>query len=97
MDTLLQVDRSADTIRIDTGQIEVEIDTNQFNLFRSVKLDGKPTACSAAGGIKLVDEHGISFTQSETRPKSVTIEENGPCKVVIRIEGDYANKQGEPT
>ncbi len=90
----LQVDESADIIRVNTGLLEAVIDKQRFNIFRSVNVAGKPIAASATTGVMLHDEHGTLFSQSATPPRHITIEEIGPQKVVIRAEGDYSNDAG---
>ncbi len=91
----LQVDESADIIRVNTGPLGATIDKRNFNVFRSVKIAGEPTVASASSGVMLVDEHGAIFSQSATPPRHIAIEEIGPQKVVIRAEGDYSNDAGQ--
>jgi len=90
----LRVDGTADIIRVNTGPLEAVIDKQRFNIFRSVNVAGKPTAAFASTGVMLHNEHGELFSQSATPPRRIAIEENGPQKVVIRVEGDYSNDAG---
>lgn len=91
----LQVDESADHIRVHTGPLEVVIDKQRFNIFRSVNVAGQPTVASASSGVRLIDEHGELYSQSAIAPRRIAIEEIGPQKVVIRAEGDYSNDTGQ--
>ena len=66
-----------------------------FNIFHNVWREGQPVAASGPEGVCLVDEHGKLFTTSARPPESVKIEEQGPRKLVVRVEGTYAAADGQ--
>jgi len=90
----LKVDESSDAIHVDTGPLDIVIDKRRFNVFRRVSVNGKAAAVSDPGGVMLYDENGHLFKQSATPPRRVAVEQNGPQKLVIRAEGDYADDAG---
>ena len=100
----LKVENRPDRIIVVTGPLKVEVDPRRFDLFRSVWLDAngdgrfdahEQRAASGPEGVRLVDEHGKQFTLSARAPDSVKIEQQGPQKVVLRVEGPYAAADGQ--
>jgi hypothetical protein len=81
-------------LRVSTGPLQVTIDKVRFNLLARVVSHGKQLAASAPEGVRVVDEHGTVFTTSARPPKRVLVEERGPQKVVVRVEGDYHDGEG---
>ena len=96
-ETPLKIEDGDDSLTVVTGPLKVAIDKKHFNLFRNVWREGRPVAASAPEGVCLVDEHGKRFATSVRPPDSVRIEEQGPCKVVVRVEGPYAATDGRAT
>jgi hypothetical protein len=94
-DTLLKTEDSEGTLVVHTGPLKVAIDKRRFNLFHNVWRQGQPVAASGPEGVCLVDEHGKLFTTSGRAPDSVKIEEQGPRKLVVRVEGAYAAADGQ--
>ena len=101
----LKVDETEETIRVVTGPMEAVIDTKRFNLFGRVWVDrdgdGKfrddeRVAASARTGIRLIDEKGELFTTAMRPPDSVTVEQTGPRKAVVRVAGKYGARDGRP-
>jgi hypothetical protein len=92
----LQVEDTRREIQVNTGPLQVSIDTVRFNLLSRVASHDTGLACSAPEGVRLVDEQGVVYTMSARPPKRVTVEEVGPVKVVVRAEGDYADPAGRP-
>lgn len=93
---LLKVMQTDDAIRVDTGPLAVQINKKRFHLFDDVRLNGRSVAASAPDGARLVDEQGTLFTMSGRAPETVRIEEQGPLKAVLRVEGVYASSAGQP-
>ena len=100
----LAVTEDEDSITVVTGPLKALIDKTQFNVFREVWLDKNRdrrfsgteiVAASDADGVRLIDEHGKRFTMSQRKPDSVTVEQVGPRKVVVRIAGQYADETGK--
>lgn len=91
----LKIQESGAALVVTTGPLKVEIDKKRFNLFRGVWIHGQSTVASAPEGVRLVDEQGKLFTTSGREPDSVKIEEQGPRKAVVRVEGAYASPDGQ--
>jgi hypothetical protein len=100
----LEVDDASGVVTVVTGPLKVEIDKQRFNLLRSVWYDGAnggqfdaahQAGAFAQDGARLVDEHGKLFTVAARAPESVRIEEQGPRRVVVRVEGAYAAADGQ--
>jgi len=99
----LKAESVGETITVVTGPLKVEIDKRRFRLFSAVWLDAnhdgrftddEGAAASGPEGAVLVDQNGERFTMSNRPPESVRIEEQGPQKVVLRVEGPYAADDG---
>ncbi len=99
----LKAESVGDTITVVTGPLKVEIEKRRFHLFSAVWLDAnhdgrftenEGVAASGPEGVLLVDQNGERFTMSNRPPESVRIEEQGPQKVVVRVEGPYAAGDG---
>ena len=99
----LHVKTDEEQITVITGPLRAVIGKKRFNILRGVWLDRdgdgrfsatERVANSATGGIRLKDELGRVFTAANVAPESVTIEEQGPVRVVVRAEGDYADADG---
>ena len=103
-DSALEVDENGTTITVTTGPVQVRIDRQRFDLFHDVcldrNLDGRFAADEriAGGvgqGVRLVDEHGKVFTTAAAAPTAIAVEQSGPEKVVLRVEGAYTSAAGE--
>jgi hypothetical protein len=82
-------------ILIDTGSIQVEIRKEGFNLLDRVVIDGQDIIRSGdSRGIVLVDGKGQEFLASHDKDTKVTVEENGPVKAVVRVDGRHAGELG---
>ena len=90
-------------VTVVTGPLKVTVNKTRFNLLAAVWHDANAdgqfgdderVAESAPDGIRLVDERGAVFSTANAPPKSVQVEENGPCRVVLRVEGDYTSADG---
>lgn len=79
-------------IVIDTGPMQVEIKKTAFNLFDRVVVGGKDIVRTGElRGAVLVDGNGKEFLASSCEDARVTIEENGPVKAAVRVDGGYCN------
>lgn len=83
----LATDRSQ-SIWVDTGPLQAEIKKTGFNIFNRVVVDGQDILeVGNSKGVVLVDAKGNEFLSSNCKDSRVFIEENGPVKATIRIEG----------
>jgi hypothetical protein len=74
-------------ILVDTGIIAVKIRKKDFNLFDSVISNGQEIISRSSKGITLSDEKGGEYLASNDRNVTVSIEENGPVRTVIKADG----------
>ncbi len=89
---------TADQIVIDTGTLGCIISKTAFKgperLFVRDGDQWKQVATSPVG-FELTDQKGVRYTTSAAKPKSVSMEENTPQRVTLRIVGDYATDKGQ--
>lgn len=97
-DTVISLDMQSDRIVVNTGPLEVEIDPVHFNLFQAVRMRSGDQwverARVAAPGMVLVGEDGTRYSSANLPPDSVEVEEQGPERLTLRIEGVYADDDG---
>lgn len=96
--TAVSTINSSDKITVNTGPLSFTISKLHFNLFDELQLNGQPIIASSPqnGGSVTAGEWaagecitGTVHTTTQSAPDSVVIEENGPMKVVIRVEGRH--------
>ncbi len=100
----IQLTQTADFIDITTGPARFEIDRNSFDLFHSVWLDTnndgvfsdseQMVSPNTANG-SYVLQGSQEYRSNQQAPLSVTIDEGGPLKVVVRAEGFHADSSGQ--
>lgn len=100
----LKMTKSGDQIEIVTGPLRAVIDAKRFQLFSGLWFDRNGdgrfdneelVARSAAAGAELIDERGRRFTMAGAPPARVDVEQQGPRKIVLRVEGPYAGDGGQ--
>lgn len=90
----LAVDKDG-VVSVDTGPMQVEIRKDGFNLFDKVTVGGKEIVrAGESRGIVLVNGEGKEFLASSYKGTKVAIEENGPVKSTVRVDGRHAGGQG---
>jgi len=96
----LRVEEAADRLTVITGPLRCVLDKQRFNLLREVAYDADADGAFSAQeqalgpdapGMVLTGEAGEAYTSAGCPPDSVTLEQAGPQKVVVRIEGAYAD------
>lgn len=91
---LLAVEKNG-VVSVDTGPMQVEIRKAGFNLFDRVVVGGKEIVQTGESrGIVLVDGEGKEFLASRYKDTKVVIEENGPVKATVKVDGRHAGEQG---
>lgn len=93
--TLAQDDK---TLQVSTGALSVTIDKVRFNLIaKATGTSGKaePVWKSDADGITLTAVDGAIYTTSALPPESVTVEESGPERITVRVDGRYGDTSGK--
>ena len=92
---------NADNITLDTGRIRVRINKHEFNLFDIVDIDTDDNgtydrqviASTGTNGI-FVSSQGGTYS-SVCAPETISIEENGPLRAVVKVCGYFKNISGE--
>ena len=95
----IRVNRSDTTYTIDTGRIQVRVPMGGGNLIESLVIDG--TEVAREGKLVCVLQTGSgealnAMPQKEifnTRVDQVTIEQSGPVRAVVKIEGMHKGQQ----
>lgn len=86
----LRVSESETGIDVHTGPLRFTVRRRGFNLLADVKLNGKSVLSNGAGnGPYLVDHEGATYRGANDMASRVTVEEQGPLRVVLRAEGWY--------
>lgn len=86
----LRVEQVADGIRVETGVLGFLVRSDGFNLLDDVSLNGVQVLNQGrAGGAYVVDHEGAVYRAANDRAPRVSIEESGPLRAVIRVEGWY--------
>ncbi|MBZ0134898.1 MAG: hypothetical protein K8I27_00830 [Planctomycetes bacterium] len=98
--TGLSVVNGAANIVVSTGPLEFTVNKNSFNLLSSVKIDRDGTGpldeclnTAAMQGV-VMTEGADSFLTGTIAPSRVAIEENGPIRVTIVVEGVHRSGLG---
>lgn len=93
----LKVNERADQISVDTGVMQCDIGKTGISLIRSIKRNGHVIA--SEGKLVLLtqdatDEGSAVSTQHDTfesKISTVTLEQQGPVRTVVKIEGKHVN------
>lgn len=101
----LQVQEGTEAITVTTGPLRFEVSRKALGPFGNVwaDIDGdgafadaeRVSAAGAWAGSVVTDANGVEYT-SRGPPTSVSIEERGPLKVVIRVQGRHREPGGKP-
>ncbi len=96
----LTVTEDATVITIDTGEIQCRIHKTGGVLIDSITRDGKTLATNGALVCLLRDPPDLgndgTFRQEsfQGRISSVTVEQKGPVRAVVKIQGNHVNHEG---
>jgi len=78
-------------ITVSTGVLTATINKKKFALLSDVAVNGKKVGSFAPEGLKIVDENGKIFTASAVAPTRFAVEENGPVRLVFRVDGKFSD------
>ncbi len=93
----LHVETVPEGVRVNTGSLAFLVRAKGFNLLDEVMLNGTPVLQqNGGGGAYVVDQEGTIYRTANDLQPGVTIEESGPLRAVIRVEGWYV-KDGATT
>lgn len=96
----VKVDRSAEALTLSNGALKLALSTNKFNLFEQVWLDkngdgafsGDEQLLAAEPPRALTLVRGLdnaAFSSRDGSVHAVTLEDSGPVRATVRIDGDY--------
>jgi hypothetical protein len=94
----VRVTEQPDAVLIDTGMIACEIPNKGAALIRSVSRGGKPAVKDARLVLTTqsnAEANGtVTFDSYESNIEQVTLEQKGPVRAVVKLEGKHARKDG---
>ena len=80
---------------VDTGAMIARIGNAGFRLFESVKVSGTEIlGSSGSDGFRVITSDGRVFTTGNDRGMSLSIEEQGPLRAIVRADGIHRAKDG---
>ena len=99
--TKVEVTKTGDDVLVNTGVLQCDIPKHGERLIRFIKMDGKEI--SSGGRLVCILQDGPN-KEVGTQPAKekfignidkVTIEQNGPVRAVIKIEGKHVSESGD--
>ncbi|MBT3267896.1 fibronectin type III domain-containing protein [Candidatus Poribacteria bacterium] len=88
----LTVDESDDTLTIDAGPLTVVVDRSHFAPFSEIRVAGR--ALITGSRLVVTDVDGAVFTSTRVAVTTVEVEDRGPVRCAVRIEGRHADEHG---
>ncbi|MHC4872942.1 MAG: exo-rhamnogalacturonan lyase family protein, partial [Planctomycetota bacterium] len=86
----IKVNQTEDGYLINNGKIVFKIRNDKFNLIDNVNFNGKEIYKGAeTAGLYLIDHEGAVYRSANDKKVSVKIEEEGPLRTVLKVEGWY--------
>ncbi|MBM9538466.1 hypothetical protein [Desulfobulbus alkaliphilus] len=86
---------SPEGVDIDTGNAFFRISSLKGNLFDQVMINGVNFIESSNDNGFHIEFDGSIYKSSKAKPFNVEIEENGPLRCVVKVEGEFANEFGD--
>jgi hypothetical protein len=83
----VKVDDGAEAVKVSTGPLEFTVGKKSFNLFQSLKVDGKELLTSAGKGLVVVKTDGGEVLAGP--PAEVKIEQAGPMRAIVCARGKF--------
>lgn len=83
----VKVEDGPEAVKVSTGSLQFAINKKKFNLFESIKVDGKELVTAAGRGLVLIQEGGGEVLAGA--PTEVKIEQAGPLRAVVCLRGTY--------
>lgn len=85
----LRVEPRGTDFFVDTGAVSFVVQQKGFNLISQITLGGKTLPGASGMGPYLVDHEGAIYRAANDGDVTLTLEEAGPMRAVIRAEGWY--------
>lgn len=94
--TALQLDETADEIRVDTGKISFSVSKKRGTLVEALTVGAEAVLTpDKPAGVLVRDAKGKEFRSNLARPDVVRIEEKGPMRVTVLVEGGFRSQAGD--
>ena len=89
----IKITETRDRLTVDTGRLAWTFSKRRFALAESVVAFGRDWLKGRPSDLMVTDTHGQIYRASAGE-YSLTLEENGPHRVVVLLRGDHRNPQG---
>jgi len=83
-----------DAVEIDTGRLRVTLSRKGSSLFEELYLDGKQLHVDQDRGDMIVEDTSGQLFRASQGEFSMTVEESGPIRAVILVEGKFGSRNG---
>jgi exo-rhamnogalacturonan lyase-like protein len=83
----VSVSQSGGAVTVSTGPLQFVVDKKSFNLFKSIKVDGKELVTGSGRGLVLYTADKKQVVASA--PDQVIVEHGGPLRAVVCLKGKY--------
>ncbi|MCE5251267.1 hypothetical protein LLG96_13705 [bacterium] len=84
------------TVRVDTGPLRIALSGKGFRLFDSIELNGKTlSAPFCPEGFRIITDDGAVYDTAHDTSASLSIEEAGPLRAIVRAEGVHRAENGK--
>jgi len=81
------VDNNANEVKVSNGPLQFTVDKKKFNLFASLRVDGREVVTSAGRGLVLVKDDGGEVQAGA--PSEVKLEQAGPMRAIVCVRGKF--------
>ncbi len=100
--TAVSVEEKGDAVVVNTGPLRCTLPNEGVNLIESIERAGKPTLISAKLVAMSQDQPSepnegaeLKVTEYESRIEKVTVEQTGPVRAVVKIDGMHRDVNGK--
>lgn len=85
----VKVEENDNGLQVSTGPLEFVVNKTKFNIFESLKIDGKELITQKGKGLVIYKANGEEVLAGP--PGAITIEHQGPMRTTICIKGKFPN------
>ena len=89
----LRVTETAETLTVDTGRLAWTFSRERFSLATAIVAHGRDWVKGQASDLFITDANDVTYRASEGDYR-IALEENGPHRVIVRIEGTHGKGDG---
>jgi hypothetical protein len=91
----VRVTEAPSVVKVDTGPLQFTVSRARFNVIDTLVMKERTIIRSSPeNGITIRDHEGRVFRSGAIAPESVVVEEAGPIRAVIRMEGVHSDGKG---